>query len=211
MSEEYEHYVRKRLLFCVSGSADNTRQFRGAFGFLSLRLVTYRGKRRPPAIIREYYEARLGCIGEEATEDQVKHYRIEINETCLEIIRDYQWTPELLSPHKRFSKSELEALIGYIHVIDLNDKNSIDDIIETMKLVSDYPYVVAVQKSDAEHDWYNDYPILTSPETLTYDVDDIESVAEVYRALVRKMPISDEDKQGFLDCIAWQIENHDKT
>jgi hypothetical protein len=210
LKHNYEDYIRKRLLFCISASnRRDSRRFKYALGEVVVRMTRYLGK-KPPRIRQHYWEYGPGYIGEENTEEILKLYRIVSNETCLEIIRDYNWTPDLIWGKWR-DKAEEQSSIGYIYIVKLDDRTSLDEAIEVMKLVPAYPHVVAVQKSDVRHDWHRDYEILTAPDTLTYNLDDIESVAEVYRALIHKMPLSDEDKQGFFDCIAWQVEHQDRT
>lgn len=209
LKHNYEDYIQKRLLFCISASnrRDSSR-FKYALGDAVVSMVRYLGK-PPPRILQDYWDYGSGYVGEEYTEEILKLYRIVVNETCLEIIRDYHWTPRLIW-NKWRDEAEEQSSIGYIYIVKLDDRTSLDEAIEVMKLVPDYPYVIAVQEADVKHDWHKDYKILTAPETLTYNLDDIESVAEIYRTLVHKMSLSDEDKQGFLDCIAWQVEHQDK-
>lgn len=209
MLEEQKNYRRKLILFFLSEAWEDTQRFHFAFGDVLFRVTTCRGK-LPPRIIQKYFDFGNGTIGNLEDWNAIKYYFIVKNQVCLEIIRDFENWQSKISSYDSRKLAGMQSLIGYIHLPNLEDKSSVDDIVETMKLVPDYPYVIAVQKSDAEHDWHNDYPILTSPETLTYDLDDIESVANVYRKLVAKMPIGDEDKQEFFDCIAWQVANQDR-
>lgn len=203
--EDSNDYVQKHLLLCISASNwEKSSELISIFGKSVVRLTRY-VRKQPPQIVKRYFETGNGYIGDVDSKNDLR-FLLVYNETCLELIRDHNWTPSLIWGNFR-NESEKQSSIGYINLINPEDKSSANEALGIINLARDYPYIVAIKKADVKHDWHSKYDILNSPDTLIYDLDDIESVANIYRALVRKMTISDEDKQGFLGCIDWQVQN----